>query len=160
MKWKSLSRVRFCDPMDYTVHGILQARILEWVAFPFSRGSSQPRVWIQVSHIAGGFFTRWATNIKYPINMKRYPFIWKRRNINNISVFLATHFQLGFSDISILLVLPLSGQLILFTLEVNKIWNLWLIACKIHYKFLRRWFSFLLIFFSYSSPFPFCYPTI
>ena len=29
-----------CDPMDYTVHGILQARILEWVAFPFSRGSS------------------------------------------------------------------------------------------------------------------------
>ena len=32
-----------CDPMDYTVNGILQARILEWVAFPFSRGSSQPR---------------------------------------------------------------------------------------------------------------------
>ena len=31
-----------CDPMDYTVHGILQARILEWVAFPFSRGSSEP----------------------------------------------------------------------------------------------------------------------
>ena len=33
----------FCDPMDYTVHGILQARILEWVDFAFSRGSSQPR---------------------------------------------------------------------------------------------------------------------
>ena len=33
----------FCDPMDYTVHGILQARILEWVAVPFSRGSSRPR---------------------------------------------------------------------------------------------------------------------
>ena len=32
-----------CNPRDYTVHGILQARILEWVAFPFSRGSSQPR---------------------------------------------------------------------------------------------------------------------
>ena len=32
-----------CDPMDYTVHEILQARILEWVAFPFSRGFSQPR---------------------------------------------------------------------------------------------------------------------
>ena len=31
------------DPVDYTVHGILQARKLEWVAFPFSRGSSQPR---------------------------------------------------------------------------------------------------------------------
>jgi len=42
--------------MDYTVHGILQARILEWVAFPFSRGSSQPRDPTQVSHIAGRFF--------------------------------------------------------------------------------------------------------
>ena len=45
-KWKSLSHVpTFCNPMNYTVHGILQARILEWVAFPFSRGSSQPRDW-------------------------------------------------------------------------------------------------------------------
>ena len=42
--------------MDYTVHGILQARTLEWVAFPFSRGSLQPRDQTQVSHIAGGFF--------------------------------------------------------------------------------------------------------
>ena len=33
-----------CGPMDYTVHGILQARILEWVAFPFSGGSCQPRI--------------------------------------------------------------------------------------------------------------------
>ena len=45
------------DPIDYTVHGILQAGILEWVAFPSSRGSSQSRGQIQVSHIAGGFFT-------------------------------------------------------------------------------------------------------
>ena len=36
-----------CKPMDYTVPGILQARILEWVAFPFSRGSSQPRDWTE-----------------------------------------------------------------------------------------------------------------
>ena len=43
--------------MDYIVHGILQARILGWVAFPFSRGSSQPRDRTQVSGIAGGFFT-------------------------------------------------------------------------------------------------------
>ena len=50
-----------CNPMDYTVHEILQARILEWVAFPFSRGSSQPRDRTQVSHIAGRFFTSWAT---------------------------------------------------------------------------------------------------
>ena len=42
-----------CDPMDSTVHGILRARILEWVAFPVSRGSSQPSYWTQVSCIAG-----------------------------------------------------------------------------------------------------------
>ena len=41
-----------CHPMDYTVHGILQARILEWVAFPFSKRSSKPRDRTQVSHIA------------------------------------------------------------------------------------------------------------
>ena len=46
---------------DYTVHGILPARILEWVVFPFSRESSQPRDWTQVSCIADGFFTSWAT---------------------------------------------------------------------------------------------------
>ena len=50
-----------CDPMDYTVHRILQARILERVAFPFFRESSQPRDQTQASRIAGGFFTSWAT---------------------------------------------------------------------------------------------------
>ena len=53
-----------CDPMDYrdyTVHGILQAKILEWVAFSFSRASSQPRDQTQVSHIAAEFFTSWVT---------------------------------------------------------------------------------------------------
>ena len=50
-----------CNPMDYTVHEILQARILEWVVFPFSRGSSQTRDWTHVSYIAGRFFTSWAT---------------------------------------------------------------------------------------------------
>ena len=44
-----------CNPKDYTVHGILQARILEWVAVPFSRGSSQPRDQTQVSHTAGAY---------------------------------------------------------------------------------------------------------
>ena len=42
-----------------TVHGILQARILEWVAFPFSKGSSQPRDQTQASRIAGRLFTSW-----------------------------------------------------------------------------------------------------
>ena len=50
-----------CDPMDYRVHGILQAKILEWVALSFSRGFSQPRNRTQVSHISGRFFTSWAT---------------------------------------------------------------------------------------------------
>ena len=55
------SRLTLCDPVDYTVHGILQARILEWVAFPFSRESSQPRNQTLISRIAGRFFTSWAT---------------------------------------------------------------------------------------------------
>ena len=47
-----------CNPMVYMeVHGILQARILEWGAFPFSRGSSPPRDGSQVSQTAGGFLT-------------------------------------------------------------------------------------------------------
>ena len=50
-----------CSPPDSSVHGILQARILEWVAIPFSRGSSWPRDWTQVSWITGRFFTIWAT---------------------------------------------------------------------------------------------------
>ena len=47
--------------MNYTVQGILQTRILEWVAFPFSTGSSQPRDWTQVSRIVSRFFTSRAT---------------------------------------------------------------------------------------------------
>ena len=59
--WKvkvAQSGATLCDP---TVPGILQARTLEWVAFPFSRGSSQPRDQTQISRIAGRFFTSWAT---------------------------------------------------------------------------------------------------
>ena len=68
--WRYISEVKvkvaqscptLCDPMDYRVHGILQAWILEWIAFPFSMGSSQPWDRTQVSHIAGGFFTTWST---------------------------------------------------------------------------------------------------
>ena len=46
-----------CDPLDYRVHRILQARLLEWVAFSFSKGSSQPRDQTQFFCIAGRFFT-------------------------------------------------------------------------------------------------------
>ena len=63
--YESESRSVVSNPLRihglYIVHGILQARLLERVAFPFPRGSSQPSDWTQVSHIAGGFFTSWAT---------------------------------------------------------------------------------------------------
>ena len=53
------SCLTLCDPMDYTIHEILQARILEGVAVPFSQEIFPD--WTQVSHIAGGFFTSWVT---------------------------------------------------------------------------------------------------
>ena len=49
------------SPPGSSVHGILQSRILEWVALPFPGGSSWPRDQSWVSHITGGFFTVWAT---------------------------------------------------------------------------------------------------
>ena len=50
-----------CSPPGFSVHDILQARILEWVAISFSRGSSQPRDGTWVSDVAGRLFTIWAT---------------------------------------------------------------------------------------------------
>ena len=70
-----------CDPMDCSlsgssVHGIFQARVLEWVAISFSMGSSRPRDQIQVSHIAGRHFTVWATReVQYPIHIKYNEFL-------------------------------------------------------------------------------------
>ena len=60
-----------CSPPGSSIHGILQARTLEWEAYPFSRGSSPPRNWTRVSYIAGGFFTSWAT--------RKAPFIYTPR---------------------------------------------------------------------------------
>ena len=54
-----------CSPPGFSVHGIFQAGILEWVAIPFSRRSSQPRDQTRVFHIAGIFFTVWATRKAY-----------------------------------------------------------------------------------------------
>ena len=73
-KWKLLSHVwLFLTPMDYKVHAILQARILEWVAFSFSRGSSRPRDQTQVSCSAGGFFTNWAIKeALFPLSLYMY----------------------------------------------------------------------------------------
>ena len=60
------SCLTLCDPMDCSlpgssVHGIFQAIVLEWTAISFSRGSSQPRDWTQVSYIVDRWFTVWAT---------------------------------------------------------------------------------------------------
>ena len=65
-----------CNPVDYTVRGILQARILRWVAFPFSRGSSQPRDQTQVSCTAGGCFyhLRHQGSPRHHIKKQRYHF--------------------------------------------------------------------------------------
>ena len=64
------SCLTLCDPKDRSppgtsVHGIIQARALEWVTISSSMGSSQPRYWIQVSCTAGRFFTVWATGKPY-----------------------------------------------------------------------------------------------
>ena len=66
------------DSLDCAVHGILLARILEWVAFRFSRVSSQPRDWTQVqSHITGGFFTSWAIR-EAQVRLKGQSTLWFR----------------------------------------------------------------------------------
>ena len=60
--WIQLNREYWvCSPPGFSVHGIFQARILEWVAVSFSRRPSWPRDWTQVSHIVGRCFTVWAT---------------------------------------------------------------------------------------------------
>ena len=77
-----------CSPSGPYVHGILQARILEWVAMPFSRRSSHPRDWTWVSYIADRFFTIWATKPVYPYGKKckqdhsvRRKFNWEGNNM-------------------------------------------------------------------------------
>ena len=70
-----------CSPPSFSVHRILQARILEWVAVPFSRGSSQPRDQIWVSCVTGGFFTTsttWEPRIQKYISLNLTYSVWKR----------------------------------------------------------------------------------
>ena len=77
-----------CDPMDCSlpgssIHRIFQAKVLEWVAISFSRGSSWPRDWTQVSCIAGRRFTIWATRevrdfiFKFSVSLEIYKNILK-----------------------------------------------------------------------------------
>ena len=74
------SCLTLCNPVDCSlpgssVHGIFQARILEWVAISFSRGSSWPRDWTWVSHTVGRLFTIWATR-EDPEFAKTPPLDW------------------------------------------------------------------------------------
>ena len=82
VKAKSLSHVQLCDPMDCSspvssIRGVFQARILEWVAIPFSRGPFPLRDQTQISHIAGGFFTIWAIRVVKEGSV--FHFGWRRK---------------------------------------------------------------------------------
>ena len=79
-KWSEFTQScpTLCDPMDYSspsssIHGIFQARVLEWVAISFSRGSPWPRDWTWISCIAGRLFTIWATREAYKGKWKSPP---------------------------------------------------------------------------------------
>ena len=81
-----------CDPMNYSlpgssIHGIFQARVLEWVAISFSRRSSQPRDWTQVSRIVGRCFTVWATRVAY-LQMATFIHMFLYTRFINTHIFL------------------------------------------------------------------------
>ena len=104
--------------MDYTAHGILQTRILEWVAFPFSRGSSQPRDWTQVSHISGRFL---------PAELQGKP---KNTKVGRLSllqqIFLAQEIEPGSPVLQADSLPPeLSGKLQIIPSNIPKNTSLW-----------------------------------
>ena len=100
---KSRSPVQlFATPMDYTVHGIFQARVLQWVAFPFSGGSSQPRDRTQFSRIAGIgniFYGEWKGSISQIISVSfgdnREP-VWQMASLVLTKKFLTNLLRLHF----------------------------------------------------------------
>ena len=82
--WSEVAQLclTLCDPVDCSppgssIHGILHARILEWVAISFSRGSSWPRDQTQVSHIAGRCFNLWATRARGLMDSIKYRIAYK-----------------------------------------------------------------------------------
>ena len=90
-----------CSPSGSSVRGILQARILEWVAISFSRGSSWPRDQNQVSHIAGRHFTLWATREAHKVSFKFIQWITKySRNLKMLSnIVFEAHLHHRFIDV-------------------------------------------------------------
>ena len=79
-----------CSLPGSSVHEILQARVLEWVAMASSWGSSQPRDQTQVSHIAGGFFTYWATSETLVNGIVLY-YLWIFNLLKEMESFLKTN---------------------------------------------------------------------
>ena len=101
-----------CSPPGFSVHGILQARILEWVAISSFRGSSRPRDWTCISCIAGGFFTACAIGKVHLINFSSVQFLrcvwlfatpWTAAYQASLSI---TNFQSLLKLIFIVLVMP------------------------------------------------------
>ena len=84
-----------CSPAGFSIHGSVQARILEWVVIPFPRGSSQPREWTQVSYTEGRFFTIWATMEPWLLmNLTLIPLTYSRSSFSyeNFPVLHIQHF--------------------------------------------------------------------
>ena len=109
-----------CNPMDCSlpgssVHGIFQARVLEWVAISFSRGSSRPRDWTQVSRIVGRHFTIWATREDIEIGIYLMKFVSESENCCPSSTGWSKWSSLKLS-VHRLCLLPLSLTGLLFSL--------------------------------------------
>ena len=85
-----------CCPPGFSVHGILQGRILQWVAIPFSRGSSRPRNWTQVSCIVGRFFIVWATReaLYLYTNIRIYMYSHRESHAQCIEIYMPVLWQL------------------------------------------------------------------
>ena len=110
-----------CSPPGSSVHGILQARILQWVVMSSSRGCSQPRDWTQVFHIAGGFFTIWATREGLKVafvylNILIFPTTFKFENFQ-------THRKFGYSINPVLTFHPYSVIAFIFNVRLYSLEN-------------------------------------
>ena len=110
-----------CDPLGYTVHGILQDRILEWAAIPFSGVSSLPRDWTQASCIAGGFFTNWA--------IRKAPLEWVCTTKVNLHL-LTCYAKSQFTDTS------LWGKEVQSLFHAQKTWTPWWFQGNFFFNFL------------------------